>query len=159
MPNNPTYQPIYHALQDYIPDTEQREQALQLLQEVAIVMFSEAGDLQSKVQSTDANIIFTPYQQANQQLLQTMASYIEEKNIFVLSLEVEVMEMEMIMEMVDGTWTQRMKTQRMKQTVIQTSKPTSRRGWQSRKRGISCASGTTKLGVDTPSPLNFLLLS
>jgi hypothetical protein len=78
MPNNPTYQPIYQALQDYIPDTEQREQALQLLQEVAIVMFSEAGDLQSNVQSTDAEIIFTPYQQANQQLLQTMACYIEE---------------------------------------------------------------------------------
>jgi hypothetical protein len=78
MPNNPTYQPIYQALQDYIPDTEQREQALQLLQEIAIVMFSEAGDLQSNVQSTDARVIFTPYQQANQQLMQTMASYIEE---------------------------------------------------------------------------------
>jgi hypothetical protein len=78
MPNNPTYQPIYQALQDYIPDMEQREQALQLLQEIAIVMFSEAGDIQSNVQSTDADIIFTPYQQANLQLLQTMASYIEE---------------------------------------------------------------------------------
>ena len=55
--------------------------------------------------------------------------------------------------------TQRMKTQRMKQTVIQTSKQTSRRAWQSRKRGVSCASGTTKLGVATPSPLNFSLLS
>jgi hypothetical protein len=61
MPNNLTYQPTYHVLQDYIPDTEQREQANQLLQEVAIVMFSEAGDLQSNVQSTDADIIFTPY--------------------------------------------------------------------------------------------------
>ena len=123
-------------------------------------MFSEAGDLQSNVQSTDANIIFTPYQQANIHLLQTMASYIEEsKNIFVLSLEVEVMETEMIMEMVDGTWTQRMKTQMMKQTVIQTSKQTSLRAWQSRKRAVSCASGTTKLGVATPSPLNFSLLS
>jgi hypothetical protein len=37
MPNNPTYQHIYHALQDYIPDMEQREQAPQLLQEIAIV--------------------------------------------------------------------------------------------------------------------------
>lgn len=78
MPNNPTYQPIYQALQEYIPDMEQRERALQLLQEIAIVMFSEAGDLQSNVQSTDAHDIFTPYQQANQQLMQTMASYIEE---------------------------------------------------------------------------------
>jgi hypothetical protein len=89
-----------------------------------------------------------------------MASYIEEsQNMFVLSLEVEVMETEMIMEMVDDTWTQRMKTQRMKQTVTQTSKQTSRRVWQGRKRGFSCASGTTKLGVATPSPLNFSLLS
>jgi hypothetical protein len=86
MPNNPTYQPIYHKrLQDYIPDMEQREQALQILQEIAIVMFSEAGDLQSNVQSTDADIIFTPYQQANQQLLQTMASYIEESQKHIRS--------------------------------------------------------------------------
>ena len=41
-------------------------------------MFSEAGDLQSNVQSTDAHDIFTPYQQANHQLMQTMASYIDE---------------------------------------------------------------------------------
>ena len=81
------------------------------------------------------------------------------ENISVLLLEVEVMETEMIMEMVDGIGTQRMKTQRMKQTVIQTSKQITRRAWQSRKRGVSCASGTTKLGVVTPSPLNFSFLS
>jgi hypothetical protein len=32
-------------------------------------------------------------------------------------VEVEVMVTEMIMEMADGTWTQRMKTQMMRQTV------------------------------------------
>jgi hypothetical protein len=79
MPNNPTDQSIYaEALQDYIPDAQQREQALQLLQEVAIVMFSEAGDLQSNEQSTDADVIFTLSQQADPQLLQTMASYSKE---------------------------------------------------------------------------------
>jgi hypothetical protein len=160
MPNNPTYQPIYQALQDYIPDMEQREQALQLLQEIAIVMFSEAGDLQSNVQSTVATLflllINRPTNNFCKQWHPTLKSH---KNILVLSLEVEVIETEMIMKMVDGTWTQRMKTQRMKQTVIQTSKQTSRRAWQSRKRGVSCASGTTKLGIVTPSPLNFSLHS
>jgi hypothetical protein len=62
MPNNPTYQSIY----------------AEALQEVAIVMFSEAGDLQSNVQSTDADVIFSLSRQADPQLLQTMASYIKE---------------------------------------------------------------------------------
>ena len=82
-------------------------------------MFSEAGDLQSNVQSTDADIIFLlhisrPTNTFCKQWHPTLKSH---KNLFVLSLEAEVMEMEMIMEMVDGTWTQRMKTQRMKQIV------------------------------------------
>jgi hypothetical protein len=42
-------------------------------------MFSEAGDLQSNVQSTDADIIFTPYLQANQQLLQNKPSNFSKK--------------------------------------------------------------------------------
>jgi hypothetical protein len=77
MPNNPTYQSIYAKLQDILPDT-QREHAIQLLSELSIVMFSPSGDLQSNVQSTDADTIFTPNQRTDLQLLQTMAAYIKE---------------------------------------------------------------------------------
>jgi hypothetical protein len=77
MPNNPTYQSIYAKLQDILPDT-QREHAIQLFSELSIVMFSPSGDLQSNVQSTDADTIFTPNQRTDLQLLQTMAAYIKE---------------------------------------------------------------------------------
>lgn len=76
MPNNPTYEQFYADLQDHIPDSQQREQALQLLHEITIVMFSEAGDLQSNVESKDADAIWG--QPARLELLQTMASYIKE---------------------------------------------------------------------------------
>jgi hypothetical protein len=161
MPNNPTYQPIYQALQDYIPDMEQSEQALQLLQEIAIVMFSEAGDLQSNVQSTDADTIFTPYQEANLQLLQTMASYIEESQKHIRPFGGGGGDGDGD-DNGDGGWhldSEDEDSDDEADSAIQTSKQTSRRAWQSRKRGISCASGTTKLGVATPSPLNFSLLS